>query len=124
MISSILVNKAITPEGNVLRSRYRHDYVWSCDSEGTRYFLDGGLDYVRCGGEGLKVITLTTDSPIADIREHWDWGSYGKWGLKDFHYILLKDLSEEHINNILTLDYISDTIRGMLNREIEYRNLR
>ena len=34
--------------GDVIESKHRHDFVWCKCGE---IFVDGGLDYVRCGGD-------------------------------------------------------------------------
>jgi len=38
----------------VLESRYRHDFN-SCNCE-NQTFIDGGLDYTRCGGADMEMI--------------------------------------------------------------------
>jgi hypothetical protein len=41
--------------GDVIESKYRHDFVWcKCKS----IFVDGGNDYLRCGGELEDIIIL------------------------------------------------------------------
>ncbi|MFA5025103.1 MAG: hypothetical protein WC503_01150 [Candidatus Shapirobacteria bacterium] len=42
--------------GEVLESKYRHDFVMcSCDNQ---TFVDGGNDYIRMGGKDMTVIAL------------------------------------------------------------------
>ena len=39
-----LVRNAMrTPDGTIIRSRHRHDYVTHKDANGSEYMLDGGL---------------------------------------------------------------------------------
>ena len=49
---SILSNRMRTPDGTILESKHRHDYVTHLDANGREYMLDGGLDYVRGSANG------------------------------------------------------------------------
>lgn len=46
----ITLNRIRTPDGTIITSRYRHDFVAHRDANGHEYFVDGGLDYLRRGG--------------------------------------------------------------------------
>ena len=48
----ILSNRMRTPDGTVLESKHRHDYVAYLDANGKEYMLDGGLAYVRSSANG------------------------------------------------------------------------
>jgi hypothetical protein len=52
-----IINACITPDGTILVSRYRHDYV---EHEGC--MRDGGRDYIRSSGKGLPIIISVEDS--------------------------------------------------------------
>jgi len=42
--------------GDIIESKFRHDFVWCrCES----IFVDGGLDYLRRGGEPANFIDLS-----------------------------------------------------------------
>ena len=45
--SQIVCNRIITPDGTVLQSHHRHDYVSYIDKNGLEYMVDGGHDYLR-----------------------------------------------------------------------------
>lgn len=119
----ILVNKIVTPDGTVLVSRYRHDYVTHLDANGEEYMRDGGNDYIRCNlnKEPATDCTCTTDDPIEKTREHFSWGSYGKHGDESLHYIVLKDMKTEHIEAILEHISMLPRFVKMFNDELVHR---
>lgn len=43
----ILINQIRTPDGTILISRHRHDYVTYTDKNGLEYMVDGGTAYLR-----------------------------------------------------------------------------
>lgn len=123
-VYELLVNQWMTPDGTILRSRHRHDYVEHTDANGKTYFVDGGTDYIRTSGYGdLKWCGLHENDNFEVIREVWDWGSYGPNGDQPKHYILLKDMTEEHICAILrTQTQIKgSSTERILRKELEYR---
>lgn len=123
MNRKILVNKWKSPDRTILHSRHRHDFVIYTDDNCTTYFVDGGMDYCRINSNDLEFIGCYQDDLIEIIREVFDWGSYGIDGKQEKHYILLKDLTDEHLDNILrTQSHIKDTItEKVLKMEKEYR---
>lgn len=122
----IIVNAIKTPDGTIIESRHRHDYVSHTDKNGHNYFVDGGIGYLRRG-------TTTNAPPYVEmsvfegdslyiIRGSFSWGSYGKGGDEPLHYILLKDLTSEHIVNILnTQTQIPEHIRQVFKDEMSFR---
>lgn len=121
-MSNILRNAIITPDGTVLESRHRHDYVTYIDLEGNFSMVDGGLSYLRRGGMIKEDISLTIESDFNDIREGFCWGTKGLKGDKPVNYIPLKDLETSHIIAILDTQYhLPDRIRYVMVKELEYR---
>lgn len=105
MITNLVYN-AVTCLGcgEKLVSRHRHDYVQCSCENGT--FIDGGLDYRRYGGKNLDLIShehVNDGDTHEKIREVFARGSYGKEGDEPLHYILLKDMTDEHVQG--TIDY-------------------
>ena len=49
------INGIALPSGDVIYSRYRHDF-----REHQDVFVDGGRDYLRCGGKDLAVLRHVT----------------------------------------------------------------
>lgn len=84
-------------KGKKLFSFFRHDYKESED--GT--FIDGGFDYTRTNSQ---IFEDTVENLIGEIREIFMWGSrFDKHGslLESVKYQYLKDLTTDHIINIL-----------------------
>lgn len=122
-VYELLVSQWMTPDGTILRSRHRHDYVEHTDANGKTYFVDGGTDYIRTSGYGdLKWCGLHENDNFETIRNTWNWKSYGKnWEYPEGVLILLKDLTDEHIENILITQNLSPKWVRLFNREQQYR---
>lgn len=94
----------IDSKGKKLFSFFRHDYKESED--GT--FIDGGFEYTRTNSQ---IFEDTIENLIKDIREEFMWGSrVDKAGklLESVKYQYLKDLTTDHIINILM--YFTDNL--------------
>jgi len=119
--SHLLVNKWSAPDGTILISRHRHDFVSHEDAEGNLYYLDGGTEYIRTSGN-LKNECVYTDSSFEVIREYFTWGSYGVDGMQPKKITKLKDLGEDHINAILrTQNNLPKYMKELFKSELEYR---
>ena len=77
-MTKILVNAWKCPDGTILQSRHRHDFVSYMDAEGRSYFVDGGTEYQRISGEGMEFVGCYDTDPHEKIREILSWGSYGR----------------------------------------------
>ena len=126
-MSEILRNIMLTPDGTILESLHRHDYVTHEDTNGKEYMLDGGCDYIRCSAHGdEKLLTVYTNDSHEIIRQSVTWGTYGKqgWRLdKSLRYVAIADMSTEHLQ--ACLDTQKSTMRPALYKvmqdELEYR---
>ncbi len=124
---TIIVNQIKTPDGTILRSYHRHDYVEYKDANGYTYMVDGGTDYLRRGGSGYKVapaeeMSAYDNSPHDVIRTAMTWGTLGEDGKGPLRYKVLKDLETDHIKAILaTQTHISSTTRQIMKNELMYR---
>lgn len=120
----ILRNAIRTPDGTVIESRHRHDYVTHTDANGHTYMVDGGLDYLRRGGPD-DYVDLSVDADPDDhefCRTHFMWGTYGKNGDEPYRKIALRDMSTGHINAVLrTQSHISYDVRRLFENELMYR---
>jgi len=91
-----------TPDGTILESINRHDYVTHIDANGKKYMLDGGCDYVRCSANGdEEMLTVTSDDSHEVIREVVKWGTYGKDGDEPLRHVTIADLNPYHLRAIL-----------------------
>lgn len=108
---------------DIITSKHRHDYVTcSCGN----LSVDGGLDYTKrkFGDKGYSDISVYADEDdIKTIREYFSWASYGPNGDQPKHYLLLKDLTSEHLQDILeTQQHIKGTyVEDFFKMELEYR---
>lgn len=122
----LLRNAIKTPDGTILESHNRHDYIEYEDTiSGETYIVDGGLDYIRrsVNLSQPEVLDLYENDPHEKIREGFSWGSYGPNGDQPLHYIFLKDMTTEHINAIIDNGYArAPFIRKVFGDELEYRN--
>jgi len=102
-MKNLIFNSVICLEcGEQLISRHRHDYK-SCSCE-NQVFNDGGLDYQRFGGKNLDLIQshcIYDNSDFSTIRFYLERGSYGKNFDEPLHYIKLKDMTDEHLQNVI-----------------------
>lgn len=124
MTKELLVNAMITPDGTYLESRYRHDYQEHEDTiSGELYIIDGGLDYCRqtVNKVPAKMITIYNTDPHHYIREHFKWGTYGVDGLQPLNLVALKDLTSNHIENILEYCKPVGKIEKVFLDELQYR---
>ena len=121
----IVANRIRTPDGTILESMHRHDYVTYTDANGKEYMVDGGLDYLRRNihdDAPYEELSVYDDAPYALIREVFKWGTRGKDGKQSLTYVPLKDLTTEHIEAILdTQSHISDYIRKIFLNELSIR---
>ena len=121
----IIANQIQTPDGTILRSHHRHDYVSYVDKNGEEYMVDGGMDYLRRSVNTkypAKDITVYASDSHSAIREAFMWGTRGKDGKQPLVKKYLKDLDIDHIKAILeTQDRISNYMQDIFENELEYR---
>jgi hypothetical protein len=122
----IIYNAIRCPDGTVLVSHSRHDFVMHMDKvSGEEYFLDGGLSYVRRSVNKVpaKSLVVTTEDSFLVQREVFQWGTYGVDGLSPRSYITLKDMAEDHISAILrTQTHLNGTyVQELFKQELSLR---
>ena len=120
-----LANRIRTPDGTILESMHRHDYVTYIDANGKEYMVDGGLDYLRRNVHDdapyTELSVLSTDEHSV-VREVFKWGTYGIDGKQKLKYVILKDMSWDHIEAILeTQTQLREHIRQVFVNELDYR---
>lgn len=124
-MSEILVNMIRTPDGTIIQSKHRHDYVTYLDKNGLEYMVDGGQAYLRRivhDEYPYEEMSLYKEDSIETLREYFVWGTRGKDGRQPLTWLKLKDMSSEHIEAIIdTQTHILDSVRELFHRELDYR---
>jgi hypothetical protein len=123
-LPQIAYNGIMTPDGSIICSNHRHDFVMHKDENGKEYGVDGGMDYLRRIGDmgDCKEMSLYAHDPHDDIRNYFEWGTKGKDGTEEFRWIILKEMCDEHIEAILeTQDQIPDWVRTLFENEQIFR---
>jgi len=103
-MSTLVYNAIRTPDGTVLESKHRHDYVTYQDKNGKEYMVDGGLEYTRRNFHAdapYEELSVYTTDGHDRVREAVRWGTYGINGDQPLTHILLKDMNTEHIEACL-----------------------
>lgn len=124
----ILYNAVKTPDGTIIESIHRHDFVMYTDKNGKQYGVDGGAEYLRRLGD----IQDCEELSIYDIGEHSLRRRYCKWGSnydKDMNRLpetiwkSIKDLDTDHIQAILDGGHAKNNpfYENMFKQEILYR---
>lgn len=120
----LIYNAIRTPDGTVLESRFTHDYVTYIDKNGEEYMVDGGLSYLRRNKnkEPAEELSEYMYSGHEKARQRLAWGTYGKNGDQPLTWKLIKDMSDDHINNVLAdVRSITPIIKDTLLEELVYR---
>lgn len=128
-MTQIIANRIKCPDGTILHSKHRHDYVSHIQEDGRTYATDGGNDYVRRSAPDREFenLTITTDSSIEDIHEFFVWGrNMDADGnrLPETEYVLLKDITDGHLEALVecTKNGYPPYINEIMIREKEYRD--
>lgn len=121
----LLANRIITPDGTMLQSKHRHDYVTYIDANGKEYMVDGGLEYQRCN---IHDDAPYTEASVYDIDPHevirdaFHWGTRGKDGRQPVEFKPISSLSNLHIHNIImTQTHVPEHIAKVFTDEEFYR---
>ena len=123
----VIKNRWMTPDGTILESKHRHDYVRHEDANGKTYAIDGGPDnYLRFGGTGspedLTNLCVYSDAPHEVLREEIVWGTYGKNGDEPLHHLKISEMTTKHLIAVITTqDHIAPYIKHVMDVEIEER---
>ena len=113
-----------TPDGTMITSTHRHDYVTHLDANGKEYMLDGGLDYIRSSAHGDEVYkTLFDDEPHAIQRQILTWGTYGKDGNQPLSRKPIELMSTEHIQAVLHECNPMTALKNCMLKELKERGV-
>ena len=119
----ILLNQLRTPDGTVLTSRRRHDFVEHTDKNGRTYYIDGGLDYVRGTAHGdEEYMTTYISFRHSENRANAFWGTRGVDGKQPLDFIPIKDMETAHIELVLKECNPHDNIKYVMEQELLFRS--
>jgi hypothetical protein len=121
--SRILLNRIKTPDGTILTSYNRHNYVEYKDTLTKEVLMvDGGTDYLRRNVGTYEELSVYDDGSHITRRSAVHWGTRGKDGKQPLVYKPIKDIDSDHIEAILkTQHQISDFYREVFMEELKYR---
>ena len=93
-----------TPDGTILWSRFRHDYVHYVDANGEEYSVDGGNDYCisLVNQEKMKSLCVYNTDPWNLQRQYILRGTFNRQG--DRIWVPMSRLSNKHLENIVKDD--------------------
>ena len=124
MKTAMLIQNGLrTPDGTEIFSRSRHDYVTHRDENGCLYMVDGGLDYSRqsYNKDEFDLCQYYDDEEHAHNLKYAKWGTHGKDGSEDLHYIHVADMTTNHIKAVLLECDPYKAIRLIMTRELVER---
>lgn len=99
---NLIYNAIRTPDGTVIESTHRHDYVTHKDQNGATYMIDGGLEYVRSSANGDEEhLAVYLEDGHEQVRNALTWGTYGINGDQPLKRVKLSDMSSDHIRAVL-----------------------
>lgn len=121
--SKILLNRIKTPDGTILTSYNRHNYVEYKDTITKEVLMvDGGTDYLRRNMGTYEELSVYDDGSHLTRRSAVHWGTRGKDGRQPLVYKPIKELDSDHIEAILkTQHQISDFYKEIFKDELKYR---
>jgi hypothetical protein len=122
--AQLVYNGCRTPDGTLLVSTHRHDYVTHTDKNGEVYMRDGGQDYIRCSinVEKAEELSLTLEDDHSKVRDVVTWGTYGIDGDQPLKYISVGEMETAHIIVVLDLANIAPWRRQVLETELRNRD--
>ena len=124
-----LIYSAIrTPDGTILESKHRHDFVTHIDANGEYYQNDGGIDYFRrsINKEKAEDLSLYSDDAHEKLREVISRGGRGKNGDEELKYVLLKDIDDKWLEAIIEYEELNRPNNKYLpvyREEVKFRGL-
>jgi hypothetical protein len=102
MDKTIIYNALQTPDGTILHSKHRHDYIEYKDTNGNVYVIDGGNDYVRCSCNGDEVFLTKyfEDCTFEECANYMCWGSNYDKDMNRLPKTIWKKICELDTNHI------------------------
>ena len=120
--SNLLAVKLICPDGTVLQSRYRHDYVEHRDAvTGEVYMIDGGRYTPRATYDSeCQLMFVYEEDDHSFVREEFEWGMWDEE--RGYIFVPIGKLSSPHVENLETYFLVYfDRVPQWLKNEQNYR---
>lgn len=128
MERKLIVSQIRTPDGTILRSNHRHDYVTHTDANGLKYMLDGGTDYQRYiiqEDAPFEDISIYSDSPFEEIRKYYCRGGRGKNNDKPLKWVPISEMSNSWLEACIPYNiergFDASFATSMYRKELEFR---
>ena len=118
-----MLNRIKTPDGTILTSYNRHDYLTHKDAITKEVLMvDGGNDYARRHVGTYEELSVYDDGSHLTRRSALHWGTRGKDNKQPLTYKPIKDLDSDHIEAILrTQTQLSEFYKEVFKEELKYR---
>lgn len=122
-----LLNSIKTPDGTILVSKHRRDYVSYTDKNGQYYAVDGGSDYLKRGFDiaDYEELSIEDDGQFETRRKYLRWGkNFDKDmnKLPDTIWETIENLNTGHIEAILDGGFCKNEIYlDTFKKELEWR---
>jgi hypothetical protein len=127
MDKRLILSRIKTPDGTILTSYHRHDFVSHIDKNGERYILDGGNEYQRFATtkEPFEDLSIWSDAPYGIIRESFHRCGRGKNGDEPLKWVPMSEMSDSWLK--ACVEYNVERGMGfsfanqMYQKELDYR---
>ena len=128
MEKRLLYNAICTPDGTVLHSKHRHDFIKYKDKNGYVYMNDGGNEYKRRGADKFDYedISVCDDGKHKTRRKYLYWGKNYDENMKllpKTEWISIENISTEHITAIISGGYVDNNsfYKEVFTKELKFR---
>jgi hypothetical protein len=119
---NLIRNAMQTPDGTVIESVHRHDYVTYEDANGKTYMVDGGLAYSRRSVHADQIdLNEYDDAPHERQREILTWGTYGIDGDQPLQYKTIAEMETGHLESVIGLGGVYPSLRTCMTEELRLR---
>ena len=118
----LIRNALQTPDGTIIESTHRHDYVTYTDANGKEYMVDGGLAYVRRSTHADQIdMCLYNNEPHKVQSELLTWGTYGPNGDQPLQYKTIAEMETGHLEAVIEMGGVCPIRRACMQKELELR---
>ncbi|KAE9625338.1 hypothetical protein GL272_10180 [Aeromonas veronii] len=126
-MANLVLNRIQTPDGTVLTSYHRYDFIVHHDANGLKYFVDGGLEYTRRAihiDYPYHELSVYDNEDFSIVREAFHCAIPDKQGclVLSSKWLPLSQLENACIKKIINSQkYLPDYWRILFEKELAYR---